>query len=136
AVAMLLNAKVSGMSLYRTLFYMPAIVPVVASAVLWAWVLNGDPNRGLLNALWKVTLTAWFHWAPPGWLGAALWAKPALILQALWGAGAGMILWLAGLQGIPVHLYEAADLDGAGALAKFRHVTLPMLTPYIFFNLI
>jgi multiple sugar transport system permease protein len=136
AVAMLLNAKVSGMSLYRTFFYMPSIVPVVASAVLWLWVLNGDPNRGLINALWKGTFGQWFGWTPPGWFGAAEWAKPGLILQGLWGAGAGMILWLAGLQGVPTHLYEAADLDGAGWWAKFRHVTLPMLSPYIFFNLI
>jgi multiple sugar transport system permease protein len=136
AVAMLLNAKVSGMSLYRTFFYMPSIVPIVASSVLWLWILNGDPSRGLLNAGWKATLGVWFHWTPPGWLGDAAWAKPALILQGLWGAGSGMILWLAGLQGVPVHLYEAADLDGAGWWQKFRNVTLPMLSPYIFFNLI
>ncbi len=136
AIAMLLNAKVAGMTLYRTMFYVPAIVPVVASAVLWSWILNADPSRGLLNAAWQATLTTWFGWTPPGWLGVAAWAKPALILNGLWGAGSGMILWLAGLQGIPVHLYEAANLDGAGAWSKFRHVTLPMLSPYIFFNLI
>ena len=136
AIAMLLNAKVKGMTFYRTFFYLPSIVPVVASALLWAWVLNGDPNRGLLNAVWKETLGHWFGWAAPGWFGAAEWAKPGLILQGLWGAGSGMILWLAGLQGVPVHLYEAANLDGAGWWAKFRHVTLPMLSPYIFFNLI
>jgi len=136
AVAMLLNAKVKGMSFYRTFFYLPSIVPVVASAVLWAWVLNGDPNRGLLNAAWKASIGQWFGIAPPGWFGAEQWAKPGLILQGLWGAGAGMILWLAGLQGVPAHLYEAADLDGAGWWAKFCNVTLPMLSPYIFFNFI
>ncbi len=136
AVAMLLNSKVSGMSFYRTFFYMPSIVPVVASALLWTWILNGDPNRGLLNSAWKATLGQWFGWGAPGWFGAAEWAKPGLILQGLWGAGSGMILWLAGLQGISVQLYEAADLDGAGWWAKFRNVTLPMLSPYIFFNLI
>lgn len=136
AIAMLLNSKVSGMSFYRTFFYMPSIVPVVASALLWTWILNGDPNRGLLNASWKATLGQWFGWAPPGWFGAAEWAKPGLILQGLWGAGSGMILWLAGLQGISPQLYEAANLDGAGWWAKFRNVTLPMLSPYIFFNLI
>ncbi|HLJ54758.1 MAG TPA: extracellular solute-binding protein [Chthonomonadaceae bacterium] len=136
AVAMLLNAKVKGMAFYRTFFYLPSIVPVVASAVLWTWVLNGDPNRGLLNSAWKATIGVWFHVAPPGWFGAAEWAKPGLILQGLWGAGAGMILWLAGLQGISVALYEAADLDGAGPWSKFWNVTLPMLSPYIFFNLI
>jgi len=136
AIAMLLNSKVAGMSVYRTCFYLPSIVPVVASAVLWAWVLNGDPNRGLLNAAWKGTLTPWFGWDPPGWFGAAEWAKPGLIVQGLWGAGGGMILWLAGLQGIPQHLYEAAEIDGAGVLTRFRHVTIPMLSPYVFFNLI
>jgi multiple sugar transport system permease protein len=136
AIAMLLNSKVAGMSVYRTCFYLPSIVPVVASAVLWAWVLNGDPNRGLLNAAWKASLSVWFGWDPPGWFGAAEWAKPGLIVQGLWGAGGGMILWLAGLQGIPQHLYEAADLDGAGVWSKFRNVTLPMLSPYVFFNLI
>lgn len=136
AIAMLLNAKVGGMSVYRTCFYLPSIVPVIASAVLWAWVLNGDPNRGLLNAAWKATLTPWFGIDPPGWFGAAEWAKPGLIVQGLWGAGGGMILWLAGLQDIPQHLYEAAEIDGAGWWSKFRNVTLPMLSPYIFFNLI
>jgi multiple sugar transport system permease protein len=136
SVAMLLNAKVSGMSVYRTCYYLPSIVPVVASSVLWVWVLTGDPNRGLINAVWRASLTQWFGWPAPGWLDSVEWAKPGLILQGLWGAGAGMILWLAGLQGIPVHLYEAADVDGAGWWAKFRNVTLPMLSPYIFFNLI
>jgi len=136
AIAMLLNTQVRGMSGYRTAYYMPSIVPVVASAVLWAWVLNGDPNRGLVNAAWKATLGQWFGWAPPGWFGVPEWSKPGLILMGLWGAGGGMILWLAGLQGIPSHLYEAAELDGASGWAKFRHVTLPMLSPYIFFNLI
>jgi multiple sugar transport system permease protein len=136
SIAMLLNSKVAGMSGYRTAFYIPSIVPIVASAVLWAWILNGDPNRGLLNAVWKATITNWMHISPPGWLGAAEWAKPGLIIHGLWGAGSGMILWLAGLQGIPQHLYEAADIDGAGLWSRFRNVTLPMLSPYIFYNLI
>jgi multiple sugar transport system permease protein len=135
-IAMLLNMKVKGMTWYRTAFYIPSIVPAIASAVLWAWVLAGDPNKGLLNALWKSTLTSWFGILPPGWFGVAEWAKPGLILQGLWGAGGGMILWLAGLQGVPQSLYEAAAIDGAGVLSRFRHVTLPMLSPYVFFNLI
>ena len=136
AIAMLLNMKVKGMTWYRTAFYIPSIVPAVASAVLWAWILAGDPNKGLLNALWRSTLTDWFGLQPPGWFGVAEWAKPGLIVQGLWGAGGGMILWLAGLQGVSPSLYEAADLDGATGWNKFRHVTLPMLSPYIFFNLI
>jgi multiple sugar transport system permease protein len=136
AIAMLLNMKVKGMTWYRTAFYIPSIVPAIASAVLWQWVLAGDPNKGLLNALWKVTLTDWFHISPPGWFGVAEWAKPGLIVQGLWGAGGGMILWLAGLQGVPQTLYEAAEIDGASGWSKFKNVTLPMLSPYIFFNLI
>jgi multiple sugar transport system permease protein len=136
AIAMLLNMKVKGMNWYRTAFYIPSIVPAIASAVLWAWVLAGDPNKGLLNALWKATFTDWFGILPPGWFGSADWAKPGLIVQGLWGAGGGMILWLAGLQGVPQSLYEAADIDGASGISKFRHVTLPILSPYIFFNLI
>lgn len=136
SVAMLLNAKVKGMSFYRTCYYLPSIVPVVASALLWWWLLNGDPDRGLVDAAWKATLGHWLGWKAPGWFGSADWSKPGLILQGIWGAGAGMILWLAGLQGVPQHLYEAADLDGAGPVAKFRNVTIPMLSPYILFNLV
>lgn len=136
AIAMLLNMKVKGMNWYRTAFYIPSIVPGIASAVLWAWILAGDPSKGLLNALWNATLTQWFGVLPPGWFGVADWAKPGLIVQGLWGAGGGMILWLAGLQGIPTTLYEAAQIDGASRWSQFRHVTLPMLSPYIFFNFI
>ncbi|PQV63511.1 multiple sugar transport system permease protein [Abditibacterium utsteinense] len=135
-IAMLLNMKVKGMKWYRTAFYIPSIVPAIASAVLWSWILAGDPNKGLLNAIWNSTLTQWFGWLPPGWFGVAEWAKPGLIVQGLWGAGGGMILWLAGLQGISPSLYEAAQIDGARGWAQFRHITLPMLSPYIFFNLI
>ncbi len=135
-IAMLLNMKVKGMKWYRTAFYIPSIVPTIASAALWLWVLAGDPGKGLINALWNVTLTPWFGWSPPGWFAVAEWAKPGLVMQGLWGAGGGMILWLAGLQGVPQSLYEAASIDGAKGWAQFRHVTLPMLSPYIFFNLI
>lgn len=135
AIAMLLNTRVLGMSWYRTFYYLPAIVPTVASAVLWLWVLN-PYDYGLVNAGWKTTLTSWFGIAPPTWLASEKWAKPGLILMGLWGAGGGMIIWLAGLQGIPQHLYEAAEIDGAGAWHKFRHVTIPMLSPTIFFIMI
>lgn len=133
-LAMMLNAKVKGMPLYRTAFYLPSLTPVVAMAVLWMFILN--PDSGPINQAWRSTLTAWFGFAPPTWLGGELWSKPALILMALWGAGGGIILWLAGLQGVPQHLYEASEIDGANAWHQFRHVTLPMLTPYILFNLI
>jgi ABC-type sugar transport system permease subunit len=135
AIAMFLNAKVLGMTWYRTLYYVPAVVPTVASAVLWLWVLN-PYDYGLVNAGWKATLTAWFGIPAPTWLSSEQWSKPALIFMGLWGAGGGMIIWLAGLQGIPKHLYEAAEIDGASPWHKFLHVTIPMLSPTIFFNLI
>jgi len=133
AVAMLLNTKVRGMQVYRTIFFLPAIVPAVASSILWIWVLN--PEIGLMNSLLKM-----FGWSnPPRWLQSSSWilgSKTAIIIMGLWGAGSGMIIWLAGLKGIPQHLYEAAEIDGANRGQKFLHVTLPMLSPYIFFNLI
>jgi multiple sugar transport system permease protein len=149
AVAMLLNANVRGMAAYRTIFYLPAIVPVVASSILWIWVLN--PIDGLLNTVIQLFLhglssvltavTGWagpdwlIHWTGPRWLQSEACAKPAIIVMNLWGAGASMIIWLAGLKGIPKHLYEAAEIDGAGHWSQFWHITLPMLSPYIFFNL-
>ena len=134
SIAMLLNTKIGGMTWYRTIYYLPSIVPVVANAILWIWVLN--PEFGLISAAWKATISPWFGIAAPAWLTTEEWVKPALILMGLWGAGGGMILWLAGLQGVPQHLYEAADIDGATWWSRFWNVTIPMLTPYIFFNLI
>ncbi len=136
AVALLLNAAVRGMAAYRTLFYMPAIVPSVASAVLWWWILTPDPHRGIINAAWMATIGTWLHLDAPGWISAEAWSKPALILMGLWGAGSGMILWLAGLKGIPTSLYEAASIDGANPRQQFWSVTLPHLTPLIFFNVV
>ncbi len=129
SMSLLLNARVKGIAIYRTIFYVPSLVPLVALATLWLWLFNTD--IGLINVLLrKVGI------AGPGWLSDPAWAKPALILMGLWGVGGSAIIYLAGLQGIPEHLYEAADLDGAGVLQKFLHVTLPMLSPVIFFNLI
>lgn len=128
-LSLLLNAKVKGIAIYRTIFYVPSLVPAVALATLWLWLLNTD--IGLINVLLrKVGI------AGPGWLTDPIWSKPALILMGLWGVGGSAIIYLAGLQGIPDHLYEAAELDGAGPLHKLRHVTLPMLSPVIFFNLV
>lgn len=128
-IALLLNQAVRGVALWRTLFYLPAIVPLVASSVLWLWVLN--PRGGLINsALAAVGIEG------PLWLNSQAWAKPSIILMGLWGAGGGMIIWLAGLKGIPQSLYEAASVDGATTWQQFRSVTIPQLTPYIFFNLV
>lgn len=133
AIALLLNSEIRGVKLYRTLFYLPAIVPIVASSILWVWVLN--PENGLINSLLMMLGVD----QPPLWLNSPSWllgSKAAILLMGLWSAGAGMIIWLAGLKGIPAHLYEAARIDGASSLSQFRHVTLPMLSPYISFNLI
>ena len=132
-IAMMLNTEVRGMQVYRTIYYLPAIVPMVAASLLWIWVLN--PEVGLVNSL----LRTFGVGDPPNWLQSSSWlvgSKTSIILMGLWSAGSGMVIWLAGLKGIPQHLYEAAQIDGAGPVGRFRHVTLPMLSPYIFFNLI
>lgn len=129
AIALLLNAKVWGMGIFRTSFYMPSIVPAVASAVLWGWLLN--PDWGLVNAaLRSVALPT------SRWLASPDSALMSLVVMSLWGLGGGMIIYLAGLQNIPNQLYEAASIDGANQVQRFWHVTLPMLSPTLFFNLI
>lgn len=128
-IALLMNQKLKGMAVYRTLYYLPSITPIVATSILWFWLLN--PEIGLVNSLLqRIGIPG------PGWLASPDWSKPALIVMGLWGAGGGMVIYLAGLQDVPQQLYEAAALDGAGRLAQFRHVTLPMLSPVILFNLI
>lgn len=129
ALALLLNQKLRGMGIYRTIFYIPSIVPTVASSVLWMWLLN--PQIGLINRLLGLVGIA-----GPGWLTDPAWSKWALIMMGLWGVGGSMIIYLAGLQDVPLELYEAAEIDGAGGVARLRHVTLPMLSPVIFFNLV
>ena len=132
-IALLLNTKVKGMPFYRTLFYLPAITPTVAAAVLWYVLLNPS---GLVNAVLNSTVLGWLHMQAPAWLQDPHWSKPAIIMMGLWGAGGGMILWLAGLQGVPAQLYESASLDGASSARQFWSITLPMLTPYVFYSLI
>jgi multiple sugar transport system permease protein len=129
-IALLLNQKLRGISFYRTLYYLPSITPVIATSILWLWLLN--PEVGLINIV--LMKLGFAH--PPAWLTDPHWAKPALILMGVWGAGGGMVIYLAALQDVPVPLYEAASLDGANTLQQFRHVTLPMLSPVILFNLI
>jgi ABC-type sugar transport system permease subunit/ABC-type glycerol-3-phosphate transport system substrate-binding protein len=129
-LALLLNTNVRGMKLYRTLFYVPVMVPVVASSFMFIWLLN--PETGFVNfalnpLLYKVGLSA------PAWFVDARWAKPGLILLLTWGCGGTVIIWLAGLQTLPKQVYEAAVLDGAGPWQRFRYVTLPLLTPYALF---
>ncbi len=129
SLAMLLNQDVKGMAVYRSIYYLPSIVPVVASSILWMWILN--PQFGLLNAALKaIGITG------PTWLGSPKWSKPSLILMMMWGAGGSMIIYLAGLKGIPEQLYEAARIDGAGVFRQFFSITLPMITPTLFFTTI
>jgi multiple sugar transport system permease protein len=128
-LALLLNTRVRGLSLFRTIFYLPSITPVVASAIVWLWMFN--PRSGVINYLLSLVGIA-----GPGWLGSPEWAKPALILMSLWGVGSAVLIYLAALQDVPRELLEAAELDGASRARQFWHVTLPMISPVILFNVI
>jgi multiple sugar transport system permease protein len=129
ALAMLLNLSVKGMRVFRSIFYIPAILPGVAVAMVWLAVFR--PQGGIFNSI-----LGWFGLGPLPWLTSPDWALPSFIIMSLWGVGGGMIIYLAGLQSVPTQLYEAAEIDGAGRLARFRNVTLPMISPTIFFNLV
>jgi multiple sugar transport system permease protein len=129
-VAMLLNAKIRFVSIYRTIVFLPSLVPAVASAMLWLWLFNA--KLGLIN----LALNALGVANPPGWLADARWAMSALVLMSFWGIGNTVVIYLAGLQDVPRELYEAAEIDGASALRQIWHVTLPVISPVIFFNLI
>jgi multiple sugar transport system permease protein len=128
-VALLMHQHVRGVRVFRTIYYLPSVISGVPVALLWLWILN--PEFGLLNnALHIVGIEG------PKWLFSTTWVIPSFILMNLWGVGVPMVTFLAGLQGIPVHLYEAAEIDGAGLWSKFRHITLPMMSPVILFNII
>ena len=130
ALAVLLNQKVRGQQLFRTLFYLPSLVPSVASAIVWQWVFNTD--NGALNAF-----LGWLGIPPVAWLQNEKATLPAFVIMSLWGVGgARMIIFLAGLQAVPESLLEAATLDGAGPWRRFRAVTLPLLSPVLFFNVV
>ena len=128
-LAILLNQKVWGIRLFRTIFYVPSVVSGVAFALLFKWVL--DPNFGLVN-----TALAYVGIEGPGWFASPEWSKPSIIFMGLWGAGQGMIIYLAGLQGISRELYEASRVDGAGKMRQFFSITIPMLSPVIFLNVL
>jgi ABC-type sugar transport system permease subunit/ABC-type glycerol-3-phosphate transport system substrate-binding protein len=151
AISVLMNQKLRVIKLFRTIYYLPAIVSGVATAILWQWIFH--PQTGLfnrvltmitvpsidLNLSWPINIA--LSWQPlllnpPGWLIDPVWSKPAFIIMGLWGIGGAMIIYLAGLQGIPEELYEAAKIDGAGTWQRFMSVTLPMLTPAIFYQLV
>jgi len=128
-LALLLHQRLKGIGVFRTVFFLPSITNMVAVSVLWLWIFN--PEFGLIN-----TFLDAFGIRGPMWLQSESWAKPALIIMSLWGIGGTMIIFLAALQGVPQNLYEAAELDGAGKIRKFWHVTLPMISPAFVFNLI
>ena len=128
-LAVLLNQRVPGMKWYRTLFYLPAVLSGVAVYLLWMQLLS--PSTGLVN-----TVLSWFGIDGPAWLYSPEWTKPALILMKLWSVGGGMLLYLASLQGVPKTMYEAAEIDGAGTFQKFFKITIPMITPVIFFDIV
>ncbi|MEH7115954.1 sugar ABC transporter permease [Neobacillus vireti] len=126
-LANLLNSKIKGLSFFRTIFYIPSIFPFIAVAILWMFIYN--PDFGLLNQLLGV-----FHIPPQDWLVSKSLVLPSLVFMSMWMSGGAMIIYLAALQGVPNHLYEAVEIDGGGRIRKFWHVTVPMLSPIIFFN--
>lgn len=128
-LGVLLNQKVPGMRAFRTIFYLPAVLSGVGVYLLWMQLLS--PDTGLIN-----TMLSWIGIDGPAWLADPTWTKPSLILMKLWSLGGGMLLYLASLQGVPKSLYEAAEVDGANVFHRFRHITLPMITPVIFFDLV
>ena len=127
--AVLLNLKVRGQSFYRVIYFLPSIVPTVASTLLWLWILN--PQQGVMN-----TLLAHLGIQGPNWLNDPNWSKPSLILLGMWGMGSTIVIYLSGLQDVSVSLLEAAELDGANWFQRLRYITIPMVSPITLFNLI
>ena len=126
-IALLLNQQILGLSFWRTAYYVPAVVPAVATSYLWAWMFN--PDFGVINGF-LIRLGV----EPPKWFGSEQWVLPAFVIMSLWGVGGGLVLYLAALQGVPTALYDAAKVDGANAWHRLRHVTLPMTSPVILFT--
>jgi multiple sugar transport system permease protein len=130
AVALLLNRDIHGVAVFRTIYYLPSVISGVAVSLLWMWILNSD--FGIINfLLWKL-----FHIDGPSWIMSRTWVIPSLILMSLWGIGGSIVIYLARLQGIPTELYEAAEIDGANYWRRMANITLPLMTPVIFFNMI
>lgn len=127
--AVLLNMDIKGRGIFRTIFYLPTLVPPVASSLVWMWMLN--PQYGLVNSILK-----FFHLPQPLWLSSAQWSKPAVILMTLWAVGNTIIVYLAGIGDIPKDYYEALDLDGGGPWSKFKYITWPMLSNVTFFQIV
>ena len=127
--AVLLNLKVAGQSIYRVIYFLPSIVPTVASTILWLWILN--PQVGILNSILEsIGLDG------PNWMSNPTWSKPGLILLGMWGMGGTIVIYLSGLQDVPTSLLEAAEIDGANWWQRLWHITIPMVSPITLFNLI
>ncbi len=139
SLAIILNFNLPGKGIFRTIFFLPSLVPMVCLAVLWQWMLNGELGlvnnvlRPGLNLINSVLAT---HLAAPNWLQEPAYAKWGIILTVLWGVGQAVVIYLAGLQDVPRHLYESADIDGANFWQKTLHITLPVISPVIYFNTI
>jgi multiple sugar transport system permease protein len=130
AIALLLNRDIHGVAVFRTIYYLPSVISGVAVSLLWLWILNSD--FGIINfLLWKL-----FRIDGPSWIMSRTWVIPSLILMSLWGIGGSIVIYLARLQGIPTELYEAAEIDGANYWQRMGAITLPLMTPVIFFNMI
>ena len=130
ALALLLNQKLlAGKPVFRTLFFMPVMIPLVASTIVWQGFLNGSTG-------WLAQILRAFGLPSPDWFSDPAWALPGLVLLGTWGIGNMMLIFLAGLQGVPTELYEAVKIDGGGSWARFRHVTLPMISPVLFYNIL
>ena len=139
AIASLLNADIRGRAVWRALVFLPSLVPLVAAAMVWMWMFNGE--LGLLNAtldpvLAVVNASLGLDLRAPNWLGSPGWVMPSLILMSFWSIGNAVVIYLAALRDVPVSLYEAAALDGVPPLGRFLHVTLPMISPVVLFNVI
>jgi len=128
-IAMLLNMRVRGVKVYRVIFFLPSVVPLVAGAILWLWLFN--PTFGIVNSILN---SIGIH--GPGWMFSVAWSKPTFVLLGLWGIGTPMVIYLAALQGVPREMYEVAALEGASAWQRTRNITLPMISPAILFNVV
>ncbi len=129
SIALLLNRRIRLLGTFRTIYFLPSLLPATASGVVWVYIFH--PNQGLLNRL-----LAQVHIDGPAWTQSVDWALPALVIMSLWTFGGAMVIFLAGLQDVPRSLYEAAELDGASTFQRFRHVTFPIISPVVFFNLV
>lgn len=128
-LALLLNRKLPGMGLFRTVFFLPSITNIVAVSLVWLWMFN--PEFGLINSALR-----WLGIDGPLWLQSERWAVPSLVLMSLWGVGGSMVIFIAALQNVPRDLYEAAEIDGAGSFRRFVSITLPMISPALFFTIV